>query len=53
MTRFLVITGTAVVLAVASAALVVADVISWHGPVAVAVTAFVVGGFVSRRKHHD
>jgi uncharacterized membrane protein len=50
MRRSLIIAAVALVLALASAALVAADWISWHIPVAVAITAFVVGGFVTRRR---
>jgi UPF0716 family protein affecting phage T7 exclusion len=50
MNRSMLIAAVALVLALASAALVAADWISWHVPVAVALAAFVVGGFVTRRK---
>ncbi len=50
MKRSLIIAAVALFLALASAALVAADWISWQIPVAVALTAFVVGGFVTRRK---
>jgi UPF0716 family protein affecting phage T7 exclusion len=53
MKRSLVIAVVALVLALASAALVVADWISWQVPVAVALAAFVVGGFVTRRKGRE
>ena len=53
MNRSLVIAAVALFLALASGVLVVADVITWHVPVAVALAAFVVGGFVTRRKGRD
>jgi hypothetical protein len=51
--RSLVTGAVALSLAAVAAALVAADVITWHVPVAAAVTAFVVGGFVTRRKGRD
>jgi hypothetical protein len=51
--RSLVIGAVALSLAAVAAALVVADLITWHVPVAVALAAFVVGGFVTRRKGRD
>jgi UPF0716 family protein affecting phage T7 exclusion len=53
MRRSLIIAAVALVLALASAALVAADWLSWQVPVAVAIAAFVVGGFVTRRKGRE
>jgi hypothetical protein len=53
MSRSLVTAAVALLLAAVAAALVAADLITWHVPVAVALAAFVVGGFVTRRKGRD